>query len=71
MVDAEAEPVSVAVDWGEIVDVEIDGDGSGLALRREASDEHHRERVLEEKKESRMRKVCFFFFLLSMRGRRI
>lgn len=43
MVDAKAEPVSVAVDWGEIVDVEIDGDGSGLALGREASDEHHRE----------------------------
>lgn len=53
MVDPEAEPVSVAVDRGEIVDVEINGYGSGLAFGREASDEHLREGSFREGNEEK------------------
>ena len=49
MVYAEAEPVGVAVDGGEVVDVEVDGDGSGLALAGEGSDEHFGERKMRGK----------------------
>lgn len=40
VVDPEAKPVSVAVDWGQIVDVQIHWYRSRLSLSPKSSDEH-------------------------------
>jgi len=32
MVDTKAKPIGIAVDWGEIINVEVNGDGAGLVL---------------------------------------
>lgn len=32
MVDTKAKPIGIAIDWGEIIDVEVNRDGPGFVL---------------------------------------
>ena len=39
MVESKAKPIGVAINWGEIIDVEVNGNGAKLVLAQHCGEE--------------------------------